>query len=49
MGKRRQEEWMDEDDLLDGERGQEQDLRRQLWRVDRGLMEPNQRDSKEED
>jgi hypothetical protein len=29
-GKRRQEEWMDEDDLLGGDLGEERDLRRQL-------------------
>jgi hypothetical protein len=42
MGKRCQEEWMDEDDLLGGEMGQEQDLRRQLQRGTRGQMEANQ-------
>ena len=31
-GKHRQEEWMDEDDLLGGDLGEEQDLRRQLQR-----------------
>lgn len=41
-GKRRQEEWMEEDDLLGGELGQEQDLQRQLQRGGRGPMEPNQ-------
>jgi hypothetical protein len=28
VGKRRQEEWMDEDNLLGGDLGEEQDLRR---------------------
>ena len=32
VGKHRQEEWMDEDDLLSGDLYQEQDLRRQLQR-----------------
>lgn len=32
MGKWRQDEWMEEDDLLGGELGQEQDLRAQLQR-----------------
>lgn len=40
MGKRGQEEWMDEDDLLGGELGKEQDLRFQLQKGGRGQMEP---------
>lgn len=42
MGKRHQEEWMDEDDLLSGELGQEQDLRRQILRGGRVQSDPNQ-------
>lgn len=35
MGKRRQEDWMEEDDLLGGDLRQEHDLRRQLQRDNR--------------
>lgn len=38
MGKRRQEDWMEEDDLLGGQLRKEQDLRRQLQRGSRGQV-----------
>lgn len=38
-GKRRSDEWMEEDDLLGGDLFQEQDLRRQLQRGPRPQME----------
>ena len=42
MGKRRQDEWMEEDDLLGGDLGQAQDLRSQIQKGGRNQVEPIQ-------
>jgi len=42
MGKRHQDEWTEEDDLLGGDLGQAQDLRSQIQRGGRNQVEPNQ-------